>query len=64
MHDEAWHRNNMKVDMNKLGCKTCKYRNGNVCNICWKKVYKELEERKDVNSAKTHKRDTKENKDN
>ncbi len=36
----------MKVNMNKLGCRKCKYHNENVCNICWKRVYKEFEERK------------------
>lgn len=32
----------MKVNEKKLGCKNCIYRNGYVCNICYKKVYKEF----------------------
>ena len=36
----------------KLGCKNCRYRNGYVCNICWKKVYKEFYEGKEKKNGK------------
>lgn len=41
----------MKVDEKKLGCNNCRYRNGYVCNICWKKVYKEFYEGKEKDNG-------------
>lgn len=32
----------MKVNEKQLGCKKCSFRNGNVCNICYKKLYEEF----------------------
>lgn len=54
----------MKVNEKKLGCKNCIYRNGYVCNICYKKVYKEFYERKEKVNGKTNKRNTEKSEDN
>ena len=42
----------MKVDEKKLGCKNCRFRNGYVCNICWKKVYEEFYDGKEKKNGK------------
>lgn len=45
----------MKVDEKKLGCKNCRFRNGYVCNICWKKVYEEFYDGKEKVNGKENK---------
>lgn len=42
----------MKVDEKKLGCKNCRYRNGNVCDICYKKVCENFKERTEKTNGK------------
>ena len=41
-HDDSGYRMIMYVNEKKLGCKKCSFRNGNVCNICYKKLYEEF----------------------
>ena len=53
----------MKVDEKALGCAKCTFRNGNVCNICYKKVYEEFYNRKENVNGK-EKRISRENKNN
>ncbi len=48
----------MKVDEEKLGCVNCNFRNGYVCNICWKKVYEGFYERKEKVNGKNNKHNT------
>lgn len=43
----------MKIDMKKYGCKDCKMRNGNVCDICYKSTFKEFFERNDADAEKS-----------
>lgn len=45
----------MKVNEKKLGCKNCIYRNGYVCNICWKRIYEEFYNGKEEANGKENK---------
>ena len=52
----------MKVNEKELECKNCRYRNGYVCNICWKKTYEEFYERKEEENGEDSKRNTEKSK--
>lgn len=53
----------MKVDEKALGCAKCTFKNGNVCNICYKKVYDDFLKRKERVNGK-EKRISRENENN
>ncbi len=48
----------MKVNEEKLGCRRCSYRNGLVCNICWRDFYEKYGERTNKPNGKINMRYT------
>lgn len=51
-HDDKSYRKKMKINIEQFDCLSCSYRNGNVCNICYKKLFNDFnKERKvDINA--------------
>lgn len=62
-HDNSGYRQIMLVNEKRLGCNKCRYRNGYVCNVCYKKLYKDFyTERQDENNGKSNNIETEKNK--
>lgn len=48
----------LKSQEKRIECVKCRYRHGNVCNICWKQVYEKFREKEEKANGKTDERNT------